>query len=82
MTKRKVSAERNERLTRLRFAPDDIVRAIAGVEAAGLEVYAVEITTAGSILISTGRSSGAIAPLTTTDGSVTSDNTQPKKKQG
>jgi len=54
MTKRKVSVERNERLKRLRFTPDDIVRAIAGVEAAGLEVYGVEITSTGAIKISTG----------------------------
>jgi hypothetical protein len=38
-----------------RFTPDDIVRAIEGVEKAGLEVRGVEITTSGSIKIVTGR---------------------------
>jgi hypothetical protein len=38
----------------LRFTPSDIVRAIVGVEAAGLQVYEVEITSAGAIKISTG----------------------------
>ena len=54
MIKRKVSAEPNERLKRLRFTPEEIVRAIAGVEAAGLQVSGVEITSTGSIKISTG----------------------------
>jgi hypothetical protein len=38
---------------RLRFTPEEIVRAIAGVEAAGLQVGGVEITSTGSIKIST-----------------------------
>jgi hypothetical protein len=38
----------------LRFTPADIVRAIAGVEAAGLQVFGVEITATGAIKISTG----------------------------
>ena len=54
MIKRKVSAGPNERLKRLRFTPEEIVRAIAGVEAAGLQVYSVEITSTGSIKITTG----------------------------
>jgi hypothetical protein len=37
----------------LRFTPSDIVRAINGVEAAGLQVYGVEITLTGAINIST-----------------------------
>jgi len=53
MIRRKVSAERNERGNRLRFTPEEIVRAIAGVEAAGLHVCGVEITSTGSIKIST-----------------------------
>lgn len=65
----------------VRFTPHDIVRAIKGVEAAGLEIYEVEITATGSIKISTGPSSGAIAPLTTIDDSVTGDHTKPTKKQ-
>lgn len=65
----------------VRFTPDDILRAIKGVEGAGLEVYAVEITSTGSIKIFTGPSSGAIAPLATTDAGVTSDGLLPKKKQ-
>lgn len=36
------------------FTPQDIVRAIKGVKAAGLEVYGVEITPTGTIKISTG----------------------------
>ena len=54
MIRRKVSAERNERGNRLRFTPEEIVRAIAGVEAAGLQVFGVEITPTGAINISTG----------------------------
>ena len=42
----------------LRFTPSDIVRAIEEVEAAGLTVYAVEITLAGAINISTQPSPG------------------------
>ena len=38
---------------RLRFIPSDIVRAIEAVQAAGLTVYGVEITLAGTISIST-----------------------------
>jgi hypothetical protein len=37
----------------LRFTPSDIVRAINGVEAAGLQVYGVEITLTGAINIAT-----------------------------
>jgi hypothetical protein len=37
----------------LRFTPNDIVRAIDGVTAAGLQVYAVEITPTGAIKINT-----------------------------
>jgi hypothetical protein len=46
-------SERNKTGKRLRFAPEEIVRAIAGVEAAGLQVCGVEITSTGSIKIST-----------------------------
>ena len=38
---------------RPRFTPEEILRAIEGVEAAGLEVYGVEITPTGAIKIST-----------------------------
>jgi hypothetical protein len=37
-----------------RFTPDDIVRAIEGVEKAGLQVYRVEITPSGAIKIAIG----------------------------
>jgi hypothetical protein len=37
-----------------RFTPDDIVRAIEGVETAGLNIYSVEITLTGNIKITTG----------------------------
>jgi hypothetical protein len=37
----------------LRFTPDDIVRAINGAQATGLQIYGVEITSTGSIKIST-----------------------------
>jgi hypothetical protein len=45
---------RNKNHGPLRFTPGDIVRAIAGVEAAGLPIYAVEITPTGTIKISVG----------------------------
>jgi hypothetical protein len=44
---------RNKNDGPLRFTPGDIVRAIAGVEAAGLPISAVEITPTGTIKIST-----------------------------
>jgi hypothetical protein len=49
MARRKVKtkAEREH----LRFTLNDIVVAIAGVEAAGLQVYGVEITSTGAINI-------------------------------
>jgi hypothetical protein len=37
-----------------RFTPDDIVRAIEGVEKAGLQILGVEITPTGAIKIATG----------------------------
>lgn len=40
-----------------RFTPDDIVRAIEGVQMTGLEVREVEINLEGSIRIITGRAS-------------------------
>jgi hypothetical protein len=45
---------RNKNHGPLRFTPGDIVRAIAGVEAAGLPIYAVELTPTGTIKISVG----------------------------
>jgi hypothetical protein len=45
---------RNKNHGPLRFTPGDIVRAIAGVEAAGLPISAVEITPTGTIKISVG----------------------------
>ena len=53
MPSRKVP-NRTKNREALRFTTDDIVRAIEGVEAAGLPVCVVEITLAGSIKISTG----------------------------
>jgi hypothetical protein len=55
VTRRKLPTERNKTGKRLRFTPGDIMRAIAGVEAAGLQVYEVEITSAGAVKISTER---------------------------
>ena len=43
----------NKNRERPRFSPNDIVRAIEGVEAAGLEIYSVEITPSGAINIRT-----------------------------
>jgi hypothetical protein len=45
-----------------RFTPDDIVQAIEGVEKAGLQISSVEITPAGSILITTGSRGAAASP--------------------
>jgi hypothetical protein len=45
---------RNKNDGPLRFTTGDIVRAIAGVEAAGLPISAVEITPTGTIKISIG----------------------------
>jgi hypothetical protein len=45
---------RNKNHGPLRFTPSDIVRAIAGVEAAGLPISAVEITPTGTIKINVG----------------------------
>ena len=53
MSTRKIP-NRNKNGGPLRFTPGDIVRAIAGVEAAGLPIYAVEITPTGIIKISVG----------------------------
>jgi hypothetical protein len=39
---------------RIQFTPDDIVRAIEGVEKAGLDIYSVEITLKGDIRVTTG----------------------------
>ena len=64
----------------VRSTPDDLLSAIKAVETAGSNVCAVEIT-AGSIKINTGPRSSAIAPVRTTDASLTSGDTQPKKKQ-
>ena len=52
----------------LRFTPNDIMRAIAGVEAAGLPVYEVEITTTGSIKIGTGPRTEKSADAQSTKG--------------
>jgi hypothetical protein len=48
------NANRNKDDGPLRFTPGDIVRAIAGVEAAGLPISAVEITPTSTIKISIG----------------------------
>jgi len=53
VTGRKVSAEQNKTGKGLRFTPDDIIRAVAALEAAGLQVYGVEITPTSTIKIST-----------------------------
>jgi len=52
---------KSNRPTASRFTPDDILRAIAGVEAAGLLVHEVEITPTGSIKIFTGPRSDSAA---------------------
>jgi len=65
----------------VRCTPDYILNAIKAVETAGSNVCAVEITTTGSIKINTGPRSSAIAPRRTTDASLTSGDTQPKKKE-
>ena len=57
----------------LRFTPADIVRAIEGVEAAGLQICAVEITPTGAIKISTGA---RIDPVATTP--ITNTSTSPR----
>jgi hypothetical protein len=44
-----------------RFTADEIVRAIEAVERAGLQIRNVEITSTGSILITTGPHSAAEA---------------------
>jgi hypothetical protein len=48
-----ISTKRIKKSDPLRFTPDDIVRAIKGVEEAGLQVYSVEITRTGAINIRT-----------------------------
>jgi hypothetical protein len=62
---------------RVRFTPNDIVRAIAGVEAAGLQVCGVEITPTGAINIWT-QPSQAVADKQI---STKPDETRPVKKQ-
>jgi hypothetical protein len=63
-----------------RFTPDDIVRAIEGVEKAGLQVYRVEITPSGAIKIAIGPRSetGAAATNITAE---TQGETKSIKKQ-
>jgi hypothetical protein len=53
----------------LHFMPADMVHAIKSVEAAGLQVCAVEITRTGAIKISTGArvDPGATTPITNTN---------------
>jgi hypothetical protein len=64
---------------RLRFTPGDIVRAIEGVEAAGLKVYAVEITPTGAIKISTQASRREAAADATTSTDTPNEARTPKK---
>jgi hypothetical protein len=53
-TSRKVTLEKQkERREQPYFTPSDIVLAIESVKAAGLKIYGVEITLAGTISIST-----------------------------
>jgi len=66
----------------LRFTPSDIVRAIEEVEAAGLTVYAVEITLAGAINISTQPPPNVIKrPARPRQENKSADETTPVKKQ-
>jgi hypothetical protein len=52
MARRKVTPKKEmQSREHLRFTPTDIVRAIDGVTAAGLQVYGVEITPTGAINI-------------------------------
>lgn len=54
MPQRKITPTGEEKNGKpVRFTPEDIVRAIEGVQAAGLTVYGVEITLTGAINIST-----------------------------
>ena len=64
----------------LRFTPDDIVRAINGVKAAGLQIDGVEITSTGSIKISTQPPPRQTAPDKQA-GTNLQDETVPIKKQ-
>jgi hypothetical protein len=58
-SRRKVTLKKQkERREQLRFTPNDVVLAIKGVEAAGLEVYGVEITPTGAIYVWTRPASG------------------------
>jgi len=77
--KHKILEKRKENREQLRFTPKDIVRAIEGVEAAGLPVYGVEISPTGSIKIITAtRSDPAI--VETNDANPQAE-TKPTKKQ-
>jgi hypothetical protein len=82
VTRRKVSAERNKSGKRLHFTPDDIVRTINAVQAAGLKVYGVEITLSGSIKISTATPSvkESASPPTETSTDLRNE-VQPSKKR-
>jgi hypothetical protein len=66
----------------LRFTPADIVHAIEGVEAAGLQVCAVEITRTGAIKISTGARIDPVAttPITNANANL-GDEPKPIRKQ-
>jgi hypothetical protein len=77
-TRRKVSLKKTkDRGEQPHFTPNDIVRAIAGVEAAGLQVDGVEITPTGTINIWTQpRQAEPLKQISSKP-----DNTEPAKEQ-
>jgi hypothetical protein len=80
---RKVPKTKNNRGP-LRFMRNDIVRAIDGVTAAGLQVYAVEITPTGAIKINTKPPPHQAVPdkkISTKADDTRPDDTTPVKKQ-
>jgi hypothetical protein len=66
------------------FTPDDIVRAIEGVEKAGLQVYRVEVTPPGAIKIAIGPRSetgtAATIPLPKLKARQSQSKSNPKSK--
>ena len=61
-----IPTKQSKNLERPPFTPDDIVRAIDGVEKAGFDIYSVEISLTGDIKITTGpRKAKSPAPSDT-----------------
>jgi hypothetical protein len=80
VTRRKVSPKQNLTGKGVRFTPDDILRAIAAVEAAGLQVCVVEITFTGSIKINTKPSRHKAKPDASTSASPPNEKAATKKR--